>query len=297
MKPLTAVRSLAPWGILGGALLAGWIAPAWAQPGLNQPLTVHPTSWEKRRPTLVKPFALALPQGVRNPNPQWGRNGLWLQGPINPTRMGSAVHVGIPAYDPKADAWFVSADGVLVRVDGDGRLPVVAHGVQGLDVDVRFDRGVAVSREPDDTITLHRFGNGPSTRHVLMSGPMFFRPRFSPDGSRILVSESRKGGGHTWLVTPDNAPLDLGEANDAAWLPDGRNVVFIRVEHDGHSITATSLWIKDVDTGHTRQLTRSTTPLITKPAVSLDARWLSFTDASTGQVMVAAFPSAKQDRR
>jgi len=256
--------------LLGSAVAVGAPAPVAAP--------LHPESRlpPSARPTLASPARI----GVRLEAPVWNAEGLWPAAPSHFPALASTEHKGTPIHDPSAGAWFASANGTIVRIDGD-HLRVVADNVQGRDIDVRVSASVAVSREPDDTIVLHRFG-ARKERKVLLAGSGFFHPRFSPDGSSLIVSESRSAGGHLWLVPLDGAPVDLGEGYDPAWHPDGRRVVFVRLTHDGLSVTASDLWVRDIASRTESRLAQTSATAEVKPAISPDGRWIAFADARTG---------------
>ncbi len=266
--------------------------------------------------TLQKPLRLRRSCDGSIRTPVWTHQGLWTRAPRRPHGLATVERAGHPTYDPDARAWIAAANGSLVRVQPDGRLIVLTHGLQGIDVDARASRGVAVSREPDHTIVLTRFApggrpcarrNGPearralersdqcrASRRVLLRGSRFFGPRLSRDGTRVLVSESRAAGGHTWVV-PSNAaagaPRDLGQSYDAAWHPDGRSVIVSRVRHDGSRITAADLWTLDArGRAPARRLTRTPTLAEIEPAISPAGTWIAFVDAGSGDLYLARLP-------
>lgn len=245
-------------------------------------------------PDLARSLRLRKGSGGRLRRPVWTHAGLWTAAPRRLHGLAKVERPGHPTYDQTARAWFAAANGSLVRVMSDGKLIVLAHDVQGIDVDVRAARGVAVSREPDHSIVLHRFGGSrTATRKVLLRGARFFGPRLSPDGTQALVSESRAAGGHTWLVSLANGKAtDLGQSNDATWLPDGRGILFARVTHDGHQITGADLYLLDLSAkGPPRRLTRTRGLAETDPAVSPDGAWVAFVDALTGDLHMARLPN------
>jgi len=199
---------------------------------------------------------------------------------------------GLPVYDGSSQAWYASANGALVQLRPDGRLPVVvgAAALQGRDIDVRTRAGVLVSREPDHTIVLLRWADGEvRQRRVLISGARFFHPRLSPDGSQVLVAESRATGGHLWLLTLDGRATDLGPGYDGTWHPDGKRILLSRVSHDGHRVTAADLWEMELASGRRAQLTRTADLAEVEPALSPDGRYLAFVDATSGDLYLARF--------
>lgn len=251
-------------------------------------------------PTLQQPLRLRSSCDGAIRTPVWTHQGLWTRAPRHPHGLAAVERAGYPAYDPEARAWIAAANGSLVRVQSDGQLTVLTHGVQGLDVDARALRGVAVSREPDHTIVLTRFAPRgrptPGERRVLLRGSRFFGPRLSPDGTRVLVSESRAAGGHTWVVTlnaPASAPRDLGRGYAAIWHPDGKRVIVSRVRHDGSRITAAELWALDAHgSGAPQRLTHTSTLAEIEPAVSTDGKWIAFVDARSGDLYLARLSGA-----
>lgn len=247
-------------------------------------------------PAFAGPATIASPERVatvesRGADPVWTARGL-LTAPLGGLGgLARSEKAGPAVYDASVGAWFAMSMGQLVRVDEGERLTVVADGIQGTDVDVRAFSGLAVSREPDDTIVLHRFGPAGTGTTVLMRGEAFFHPRFSPDGRRVLVAESRAGGGHMWVVNlADGRATDLGQGYGATWHPDGRTVVFSRVVHDSMRIWAADLYAVDVATGAIRLLALTGDRAEVEPAVSPDGRWVAFVDALTGDLLVGRFP-------
>jgi hypothetical protein len=242
------------------------------------------------RASLASPVRLAV---ARRPGPVWTDTGLLPRAPEPRALFGlSAIErPGAPVFDATSRAWFASANGCLVEVRADGRLPVLVSGVQGVDVDVRGALRVAVSREPDHTIVLHRWG-GSRDRRVLLRGDRYFRPRLSPDGRRLLVGESRPDGGQMWMLPLDGgAPVDLGVGTGGTWLRDSRRVLCSRVESDGHRITGADLWWVDTVTRRGGIVARTPRVHETEAVVSPDGAWVVFVDARTGDLMLAPTPS------
>jgi len=233
----------------------------------------------------VPKIALAQPHGS-HPDPYWDSDGVRELRPVSLPELANVEKAGIPAYDETSRSWFASANGSLVRVVDEGGLEVVADDVQGIDVDVHFAAGVAVSREPGDKIVLHRFGRGTTSHVVLVAGPGFFHPRFSPGGDSVVVSESRAGGGHIWLLREGAAPKDLGQGYGPCWHPNGKHVMFSRIEHDGDRVLAADLWSVELKTGAVTQITDSAEVAETEPAFSPNGEELAFVDAMTGELRV-----------
>jgi len=265
-------------------------APALAQP--EPILTAEPPAWA----SLEHPLRLDVRRSPEGPpvQPTWTSDGRLLAAPpMGLWGLSRTAQSGVPVWDPGSKAWYASAEGCLVRVEPEGSLTVLLEGVQGTDLDVRANEGLAVSREPDDRIVLWRVGGGPK---VLLSGPQYFAPRFSPDGKKILVSESRGKGGHMLLLDLEGREEDLGPGAFATWSPDGRSLVFVDVMHDGHSILWTTVHRLDLDSRREELLVRTEDPALIGPAISPDGRLVAFRAAQEDAVFVAWLPKAGEGR-
>jgi len=248
-------------------------------------------------PTLASPLRLRAGGGTLSRS-LWTAQGLWHRAPLALGALAAMGQAGPPTYDRQSGAFFAAAEGTIVELRPDGALRVLLDGVQGRDLDVRARLGLAVSREPDHRIVLHRTAWAArraraAGKQTLLVGERFFAPRFSPDGSRLLVSESRPEGGHMWLISLDGRATDLGQGYDAAWHPDGTQIVFTRIQHDGSRLTAGDLFAMAVDSaraGPPRCLARTPGLIEVEPVLSPDGRWLAFQDARDGDLYLARFP-------
>lgn len=206
--------------------------------------------------------------------------------------LAGLEHPGVAVWDPSSAAWYASANGVLVRLEEGGGLPVVADGIQGTDLDVRQAAGRAVSREPDRGIVLHDLAMEGGHK-VLLSGQGFFHPRFDSTGDRILVHESRAAGGRVWLIEVETAEARvLVDGYAAAWHPDGDRVVFSRIRHDGERVTAADLWEVDLTAGLERRLAGTLGIAEVEAAVSPDGGWITYRDALSDTLRWARYPDS-----
>jgi len=196
---------------------------------------------------------------------------------------------GLAGFDSRADAWFASANGKLVRVEPT-RLVVLADGVQGRDVDAQLSRSIAVSREPGDRIVLHRWGAAGTTHVTLLQGEGYFHPRLAPDGESVLVSLSHPDGGRMVQVSPDGEKRDLGQGYGPVWHPDGDHVLFSRFEHDGYRIQSSKLYMRSMKSGAEHLLMDWEPGPWIEAAVSPDGLWLALVSTRTGKAHVWPFP-------
>jgi Tol biopolymer transport system component len=136
--------------------------------------------------------------------------------------------------------------------------------------------------------------DGSGQKRGLFSGHQFFNPRFSPDGSHVIVSESRAGGGHVWIVpTAGGKPRDLGRGNQPAWHPDGKRLLLTRFENDGYRHTSSSLFLLDLSNGTQKRLAKTHEHIILHPSFSPDGSWIAFAEERSGDVMLAPLPKAE----
>ena len=265
--------------------------PAPAAP-LEQPATVEvPDGLDA---TLSMPHRLRQGNGSVKP-PLWTAQGLWPRVPANLYGLKSVEKPGAPAWDHRSAAWYASANGSLVRLSPDGRLTVVLDNVQGHDLDLRTGQGaeLLVSREPDLNITLRNL-DGSGAPRVLLKGSNFFGPRLSPDGSQLLVSESRPGGGRVLLLDLNSgARQDLGPGVSPTWHPDGERAVLARVTHNGEKLTGGDLWEVDLTSGKARCLARTRKLVELDAAISPDGKSLAFVEGLTGDLYVARYPEVQ----
>lgn len=240
------------------------------------------------RPTFKNPYRLQKHK-VPRVKPVWTQSGVQAAPPELPRSEG----YGIPVYDRESSAWYATVQGCLVRLEANGSRTVVLDDMQARDVDVRAKRGLAVSREPNDTIVLHQWKGREHQRKVLLSGPQFFKPRFSPDGSKVLLSESRAEGGHIWLVTHDGAAVDLGQGNDPSWHPDGEQVVFTRIAHDGLYIRASEVFLLGSNTRKELRLAHTEAPAAVEPTISPDGKWIAYMDDKRKDTFIVELPEVE----
>jgi len=278
------------------ATLLGQAGAAWAQgSGSPERWLLHPDLEAHRAASLAEPLALGRSESS-HPQPVWTAEGLWTARPAGLrglARVAGSSADNDPVWDPSSRAWYAFVHGALVRVEPDGRLPVVLASLPGHDFDVRAGHGLVACRDlARDRIVLLRTG-GSGAGRPLLEGGGFYHPRFSPDGSRLLVSQLKDGGGHLWLVdVATGQARDLGPGYEPAWRPDGKQALFLRVEDDGERLTASTLMLLDPETAAVRFLAAPRAHLVTRPAFSPDGGWIAFVDSESQQIMLARLPEA-----
>ncbi len=104
----------------------------------------------------------------------------------------------------------------------------------------------------------------------------------SPDGSVIAFQVIGEG---LFLIDADGSDLcELGRGEDPAWTPDGKYVIAVITEDDGHHITGSEIYAIDIDTGERHHLTSGTDMIALHPSVSPDGTRIAFTDNESGNI-------------
>ncbi len=90
-------------------------------------------------------------------------------------------------------------------------------------------QGVLLYSESSNTFLVEVDRRGGTTRLVDQNGS-WHHPRYSPDGSRIVLDIAQAAGRDVWVFDRATKTLSrvtrLGDAHDPAWLPNGREVSF-----------------------------------------------------------------------
>lgn len=111
--------------------------------------------------------------------------------------------------------------------------------------------------------------DGKNDRRLTFASGADFRPRWSPDGTRLAFLSDRGGRNAIYLLDPrggearalTNEPTPIREFE---WSPDGKQIAFTRIDEPsgegeprvvGQNERAMHLYVVDVETGKSRQLT------------------------------------------
>ncbi len=101
----------------------------------------------------------------------------------------------------------------------------------------------------------------------------------SPDKTRIAV---RVVGEGLFVVRTDGSGVvPLGDGNQPGWSPDGRWIVFSRIQDDGHDVTGADLYIVSAEGGTPIPLTSSAEALEMYPTWSPEGDWIVYADRGT----------------
>jgi len=115
---------------------------------------------------------------------------------------------------------------------------------------------------------------------------MIFNPVLSPGGDKIVFQVSRGKG--MYVCNADGSGLrSLGaKAENATWTPDGKYIVVMSTEDDGHVVTKGELITIDVATGVRTTLLSSSKYIAFDPVISPDGTKLTFENIADGVTYV-----------
>lgn len=246
----------------------------------------------RRRTWLSLLVALLAFGGFACGEDGWGDREIDSARLVDSTRdVGSARDVGLPLGRHRRPA---EPPASTARGDGatEPRPPVATQGrpgrplTRGSDKTVEGSANTAALSQGRIVYELHRSANavdlvrldaGASSPTYVTRGPARdLRPRWSPDGSRIVFFRERDGSGDIWSVSagggdPRRLTDDPGHDFDPAWMPDGRRIVFTS-RRDGDD----NLWLLDLDDGSLLQLTHFDGGRAGAPSPTDDGRTVFF---------------------
>ena len=135
----------------------------------------------------------------------------------------------------------------------------------------RNNRVEKIDISANQTVVVEDFGD----RNILNVVP-------SPDGSVIAVQVMGEG---IYVIDADGSNLcEIGRAEHPVWSPDGRYLIAMITEDDGHHITGSELYAIDITTAQRFHLTAHTDVIALHPTVSPDGRKVAFGDPNTGRI-------------
>ena len=135
----------------------------------------------------------------------------------------------------------------------------------------RNNRIEKISLAADATEVVEDFGD----RNILNLVP-------SPDGSVIAVQVMGEG---IYVIDADGSNLcEIGRAENPVWSPEGRYLIVMITEDDGHNITGSELYAVDITTAQRFHLTAHTNLIALHPTVSPDGNTVAFGDPNTGRI-------------
>ncbi len=178
----------------------------------------------------------------------------------------------LPGVSTGGDAWLVEGSTIMT------------YNSASKTASVSTPRGTAAFIESDKISVVTPVG-----KRVIepVKGQRCINAALSPDGSKVAFEIM---GGNLFVINTDGTGLvDLGRGYRASWAPDSKSVTYMITYDDGHTITASDIWMINPDgTGKTR-VTGDSNNIELDPSFSSDGRFIYFadmTDASIRRVSV-----------
>ena len=150
-----------------------------------------------------------------------------------------------------------------------------------------------LEKQPRDESVLIPRNNRIEKFHLDTDGPEFigdFGDRTilnlvpSPDGSMMAVEIMGEG---VYVLDADGSNVcEIGRAEHPVWTVDGRYLIAMITEDDGHHITGSELYAIEVSTSRRFHLTAHTDLVAMHPTVSPDGRKVAFGDNGTGRIYI-----------
>lgn len=129
-----------------------------------------------------------------------------------------------------------------------------------------------VAATPDGR--LWRGGEAKTLQAELVPGKVFCLPQLSPDDKRF-VTESLDG--HLYYGLVAGGPIeDLGPGSYPSFVRGGKALLFERTKDDGHEITASDIFLLDLETRKTSALTATPNRIERRPAMAGDGHTIFF---------------------
>lgn len=156
----------------------------------------------------------------------------------------------------------------------------------------RIENAVPVSKTISENSTLSYYGN---KLHIYASGQersithpfddqQLLNQTLSADGSKIAFEVY---GGNLYVMDVNTGELtDLGKGNRPSFSPDGRYVVYMETEDNGHKYTRSDLIAASIDGSQKVNLTDNVTILSINPSWSADGQKIAFDSPETGTIYI-----------
>lgn len=115
-------------------------------------------------------------------------------------------------------------------------------------------------------------------------GRIVFNAKLSPDGSKIVFQVGGKG---FFVCLSDGSGLkQIGNGENASWMPDSKFVIASLIKDDGHKITRGELFSVNTESGEYAPLYSNASIIASRPSVSPDGDQVVFNDPEKGIIYI-----------
>lgn len=193
-------------------------------------------------------------------------------------RSGIAIQLSEESLNmPYLPEWIPGNDKVLIpNIDG---IELVASGIEPLNLE--NENHMAVYSLYNQIVVLDLANMSESILKPI-EGKEYLNMTVSPDRSKIAFEEY---GGNMFVINVDGSGLiDLGTGYHPRWLSDGKKIVYMISEDDGHSFTASDIYIINSDGSGKRNITNSKDIIELNPSISPDGKKLVYSSYYDGAI-------------
>ncbi len=118
-----------------------------------------------------------------------------------------------------------------------------------------------------------------------LKGKKYLNVTASPDGSKIAFEVY---GGNLFIMNIDGTDLiDLDIGYNPKWSADSKSLVYMITEDDGHTYTASDIFIINADGTNKRNLTNTTDSIEMNPSISPDGKTITYESFDDGSIYLS----------
>lgn len=115
-------------------------------------------------------------------------------------------------------------------------------------------------------------------------GRIVFNAKLSPDGSKIIFQIGGKG---LFVCLSDGSGLkQIGQGENASWMPDNKFVIASLIKDNGHKITQGELLSINTESGEYTPFYSNSSIIASRPSVSPDGDQVAFNDPEKGIIYI-----------
>ncbi len=174
-----------------------------------------------------------------------------------------------------------------------GNARIVLYANRGLEV---FEAPIPISLRKSSPLPLAVVASGqqgieilaPDGQKLKTLNPIegrYLKTEISPDGSRAVIEVI---GGHLYVVHLETeSVVSLGAGENPVWSPDGRWILCMVTEDDGHRILGSDIWAIRADGSQRVNLTNTPDQIEMDPTISPDGSAIAFSEEHSRAVYVA----------
>lgn len=170
---------------------------------------------------------------------------------------------------PYLPQWSASNDKILlpqkygIKIFQSGKEPTILERQTEVVVYTTYDKIIVEDISKSDVVTLEP-----------IEGKKYLNVIGSPDGSKIAFEVY---GGNLYVMNSDGSNLiDLDVGYNPVWTPDSKSLIYMITEDDGHTYTASDIFIINADGTNKRNLTNTDDSIEMNPSVSPDGKTIAF---------------------